>query len=129
MQNLKSFRFKGVGGQHSVVAGCNFVDRDGNPAGGYAADGPIMHGDNNMPGLLIRWQEGPVDREGGVLPNGTFVEDVLTVCKKRLEFYQEGKFACDENAEALSYLNKAIMMLLERRADRQGRGVEGKHEK
>ena len=75
----------------------------------------------------IYWQDGPVSRDAGEKPNGAFVEDVLEVCKRRLEFYQDSPFACDENARALAHVGQAIDALLERRGDRRDRGVEGKH--
>ena len=76
----------------------------------------------------IRWQAGPIDRDAGEKPNGTLVEDVLEVCKRRLEFYQDGRFACKENADAFIYIELAIAACLTRRKDRAARGVLGKYE-
>ena len=112
------FSFESLGGTGVLVGGHNAVDADGNPAGGAAAS----------IGLSIDWQDGPVDRDAGESPNGAFVEDVLEVCAKRLEFYQQSRFACGENARALRHVHEALESLLSRRRDREDRGVQGKHE-
>lgn len=95
---------------------------------GFAADGNFHAGDGRLPGMLIRWQDGPVDRENGQAANGCFVEDVIDVCKRRLEVYQQSDFACEENAAAISHLESALGVLLDRRKARRERGVEGKQE-
>lgn len=97
-------------------------------ADGYASDGNFYAGDGRLPGLMIRWQDGPVDRENGQAPNGCFVEDVIEVCKRRLQTYQQSDFACEENAAAISHLESALGVLLDRRKGRRERGVEGKNE-
>ena len=58
--------------------------------------------------------------------NGTTNEAELAKVKHRLECFQEGPYPCEENAEALDHINKAIAVLQERTADRKARGVEGK---
>ena len=57
--------------------------------------------------------------------NGTTNEAELAKVRHRLEGFQTGDFPCDENAEALDHVNKAIDILEGRTADRQARGVEG----
>ena len=69
-----------------------------------------------------RFQNGPI-REFGV--NGTTNEAELTKVRHRLECFQEGPFPCDENAEALEHINKAIAVLKKRTDGRKARGVEG----
>jgi len=100
------------------VSGQDWTDDSGNPGGGWA----------RSIGLEIDWQDGPAgpDRER---VNGTFVEDVLLACARRLEFYQGGKFACDDNARSLEHVMAARKILLDRRSDRKDRGVLGKNEK
>lgn len=64
------------------------------------------------------------------LPNGAFVEGVVQAAIGRLQFYQtanKGKFACRENAIALTHLEEALMWLEKRTADREAREVEGTH--
>ena len=95
----------------------NWNDVDNNPAGGTAVG----------VGFTIAWQNGPVDRENGAVPTGAFVEDVLQALIDRMDFYQDGKFACHENKLALARLEAAHRDLMERRQDRTERGVLGQH--
>ena len=92
----------------------NLLDDDGNPSGGKVLG----------TGLRIHWQDGPLGRgDERKEPNGAFVETVVAACVERLEFYQEasdGKFACEENAEAIAHF-KAGLAVLEAR-DRQAGG-------
>jgi hypothetical protein len=75
---------------------------------------------------LINFQKGPV-KEAGV--NGIFMEDLLHICEHRLECFQAGAWACEENAEALKKIQEALMWLNKRTTGRQVRGVEGTSEK
>ena len=112
-----SFSFKSHGDTGEEILGHNET-KDGNPAGGTA----------QASGLNINWQDGPIDRDAGEKPNGTLVEDVLEVCKRRLEFYQESRFAGGNNASAIISIERAIAACLARRKDRVARGVLGKYE-
>lgn len=97
----------------------NSVDQDGNPTGGYVKG----------IGLEVHWQDGPLGRPPKA-PNGAFVEDLIAATIQRLEFYQkasEGKFACRENALAITKLEEAAMWLQSRRVSREKRGVQGLH--
>ena len=125
--NKMSYSVEGVAGS---IYGSNDNDEDGNPHGG-RTEGAGYHFD---------WQAGPLNREAGEVPNGAFVEDVMFSCIMRLRFYQglpyteggyianDGRFACDENAQALALLTYAHDALMRRRKDRIDRGVLGKHE-
>ena len=96
----------------------NYLDMEGNPAGGFARD----------TGMDIVWQNGPLGRgEDRVPPNGAFVESVIQAAIKRLEFYQNSKFKCRENAIALTHLETALLWLNKRTQDREQRLVEGTH--
>ncbi|MCK4500357.1 hypothetical protein KAU11_07660 [Candidatus Babeliales bacterium] len=96
----------------------NKTDVMENPAGGYV--GGI--------GIEIDWQDGPLGRgDNRVKPNGAFVETVIAAAKQRIEFYQDGKFGCRENAMAITKLDEALMWLNKRTADREDREVEGTH--
>ena len=99
----------------------NKVDENGNPTGGFVKG----------TGLSIEWQNGPLGRgEERQAPNGAFVETVIAGAKQRLEFYQtasNGKFACDENAQAIEHLANALGVLNERTQKREAAGVEGTH--
>jgi len=97
------------------------LDQNGNPHGG------ATFGE----GISIRWQEGPLGRGADrAEPNGAFVEGVIQAAIGRLEFYQTAsnrKFACRENAIALTHLETALLWLQARTADREARDVEGTH--
>lgn len=43
--------------------------------------------------------------------NGAFLEDYLTCCAVRLEGFQLGPFACEQNAEALHHIHQALFAL------------------
>lgn len=70
----------------------------------------------------IDFQKGPV-KENGI--NGIFMEDLLQICRHRLQCFQAGAFACRENEMALAKIEEALHWLNHRTADRQTRGVEG----
>lgn len=99
----------------------NNVDEKGNPTGGTV----------EAIGLSIEWQNGPLGRDWkNAIPNGTFVDDVIEAARQRLEFYQKasnGKFACRENAIAITKLEEAMLWLESRRNSREKRGVQGTH--
>lgn len=96
----------------------NKTDREGNPTGG------IVEG----VGLGIEWQNGPLGRgEDRKEPNGAFVETVISAAKQRLEFYQDSKYNCAANADAITFLDNALACLEFRTKDRENRGVEGEH--
>lgn len=83
-------------------------DDAGNPTGGVS----------NSTGVSIFWQNGPLGRgEEKQRPNGAFVEDVIVIARDRLEFYQAGKFKCEENEVAISHLSAALTSLEKRTAD------------
>lgn len=96
----------------------NSVDGDGNPAGGYV----------KAIGLNISWQDGPLGRGADrKQPNGCFVETVINASISRLEFYQQSKFSCADNQEALEHLKAAVECLQRRTKRRDEQGVEGTH--
>jgi hypothetical protein len=64
-----------------------------------------------------------------VLIVSKFIEDLLQICRHRLQCFQDGNFACREHALALTKIEEALHWLKHRTADRQRRGVEGKSEK
>lgn len=94
----------------------HFTDESGNPTGGYFV----------APGISIVYQDGPILEAGG--RNGAFVEDILVACLHRIEYYQNSRFACETNAEAIKHIQLALDALDRRTRDRQKRSVEGKHE-
>ena len=96
----------------------HFTDANGNPAGG------ATFGE----GFAIAWQNGPLGRDGErKAPNGAFVENIIAAAIGRLEFYQNSRFRCDENARALTYLKSALQECNARTQKREARKVEGTH--
>ena len=73
----------------------------------------------------VHFQNGPVAQSG---VNGCHQEDLLAIVIDRLQSFQQGHFACRENALALTKLQEAMHWLNHRTADRQRRGVEGTNE-
>lgn len=100
------------------ISDTHWTDANGNPEGGQTFGN----------GFAIAWQRGPLGRDDNRQPpNGAFVEDVIRAAAMRLEFYQNGKFNCDRNANALRHLYAALDELRARTADREARKVEGTH--
>jgi len=96
----------------------NLTDENGNPSGGEV----------RSVGITIDWQNGPLG--SGLMrqePNGAFVEGVISSAIQRLEFFQNSKFKCRENAIALTHLETALLWLNKRTSDREARDVEGMH--
>jgi len=76
---------------------------------------------------VIYFQHGPRG-----LPDSTagiFDDDLLAIAQDRLEAFQEGPFACEENAEALLSIVGARKALGRRVAARIAKGVLGANEK
>jgi hypothetical protein len=98
-------------------------DEKGNPAGGRTLG----------LGIDINWQDGPLGRGAErLVPNGAFVEGVIEAALGRLRYYQEGaggKFACRENALAITKLEEALHWCEARTRAREAQGVEGTHAK
>lgn len=96
----------------------NNLDSNGNPAGGSVRG----------IGLAIDWQNCPLGRDAErILPNGAFVETVISAVVARIEHYQSTKFKCHENTIALTHLETALIWLNKRTMDRENRKVEGTH--
>ena len=71
---------------------------------------------------LISFQNGPI-KEFGI--NGCHQEDLLAIVIDRLQSFQAGKYACRENALALTKIQEAMHWLNHRTNERVNRGVEG----
>lgn len=95
-------------------------------------------------GVNLRFQNGPISKPEDM--NGITNEALLAVLIDRMrgfqyqrlppvpppsepgfDFNSRGKFACRENAVALTHLEEALMWLQKRTRDRMARGVEGSH--
>ena len=84
--------------------------------------------------MSVFWQNGPLaDPATGERkdPNGAFVETLVRIALDRMNFYQTAsgqKFACRENALAITKLEEALHWMGHRTAAREARGVEGTHQ-
>ena len=86
-----------------------------------------MTTETNVPGELVErpflnvtWQKG-LPTEVGV--NGCQVADVLQIATEKLQAYQSGPLACEENAEALAALETASLAMAARKRRRKEQGV------
>jgi hypothetical protein len=96
----------------------HMTDAAGNPTGGHT----------RAVGLSVSWQDGPLGRgPDRAEPNGAFTETLIAAAIDRLQFYQSSKFACRENALAITKLEEALHWLGHRTAAREARQVEGTH--
>lgn len=77
--------------------------------------------DRNAPALII-FQNGGIPDNG---VNGLTNEALLAIVADRLECFQAGPFAAQENATALSSINNALRALQQWTIKRIARGVEG----
>lgn len=71
----------------------------------------------------IRFQDGPIGSPADV--NGASNEALVAVVIDRLQGFQNGPYACRENALALTKLEEAMHWLHSRTRERVQRGVEG----
>lgn len=76
--------------------------------------------------VMLWFQKGPINEVGA---NGITQEALIAICIHRLRCFQEGPYACRENALALTRLEEALLWLRKRTCDRLARGVEGTNEK
>lgn len=70
----------------------------------------------------VKFQNGPI-KEAGV--NGCHGEDLIAILIDRLQHFQKGDFACQDNDLALGHLHLALKDLNRRTKEREDRGVEG----
>lgn len=76
--------------------------------------------------IQIHFQDRP-EKVSGVL--GATNEALIAILINRLEGFQDGELACQENAEAIIYLWQALRCLHNRTIKRVVSGVEGTHSK
>ncbi len=91
--------------------------------GRHPSNDPAVVGEQTLC-CLVKFQNGPI-KEAGV--NGVTQEALLAICIDRLRSFQGGKYACRENAIALTKMEEALMWLQKRTRAREVRGVEGTH--
>lgn len=81
-------------------------------------------GDSAPPQAVFFYEQ---DKDGSTRIDGTTLEEMLRVSIERLGELNE-RFSCRENSIAITKMQEALLWLNARTADRQARGVEGKHE-
>lgn len=74
-------------------------------------------------GVVLQFQDGGRGLEGSV--DGLTIEDLLEICRHRLQSFQTSEYACRENAIALTSIEQALLWLNYRAEDRVERGVFG----
>lgn len=77
--------------------------------------------------LAVQFQKGP--RNDPASRHGVLDCDLLEIVRDRLKAFQNGPYACDENARALMYLEQALIQMNMRVENRINRGVLGTMEK
>lgn len=82
----------------------------------------VKNSSNGTTVAAVNFQEGPV-RENGI--NGLTNEDIIAMVICRLQGFQASKYACRENALALTKLEEAMLWLRKRTNEREFRGIEG----
>ena len=85
----------------------------------YGEDGAIVHTNT------IKFQNGALGALGGI--NGMADSTLLSILADRLTAFQAGPFASEQTGNALECVQQAAAWLNQRTADRQARGVQGKH--
>lgn len=76
---------------------------------------------------FVQFQKGPRNVEGSTA--GATDIALLSIVRDRLECFEAGEYACDENARALDALRQAIVWMKERADNRAARGVLGTYNK
>lgn len=72
---------------------------------------------------ILQFQNGGRNIEGSI--HGLTGEDLLEICRHRLQCFQNSEYACRENAVALTHIEEALMWLNRRVEDRLERNVLG----
>ena len=88
-------------------------------------DGTHAGGQSYGIGFTIAWQRGAINEVGG--RNGAFLTEVLQACRDQLAYFQNSKFASEENEIALTHLDTTIELLEARRKRREAAGTLGTH--
>jgi hypothetical protein len=89
-----------------------------------APTGEPVHYSLTFPQGMYRldFQFGPINEVG---INGITNEALLAIVLDRLNYFQKGKYACRENALAITNIEQGLMWLNQRTRERMKRQVEG----
>lgn len=127
MRNITSHVVEGDAANHQIEVAAH----DGHNGSGAGHIYVISADLTNNPGylpinpeqeILILFQNGPI-KDAGV--NGLTNEALLAVLIDRTEIFQQGPFACEENARALTGLRDALDAFQIRTRRRIAKGIEG----
>ncbi len=77
---------------------------------------------DNLPLATLSFQQGSILEAG---ENGVTIEALLEICAHRLQEFQNGKFSCCENEQALANIRCALDALRSRTKRRVDSGIEG----
>ena len=105
----------------------NNVFRGDNPGPGGAYHDYLIASQEGTAVAGILFQKGP--RHDPASRHGVIDSDLLEIVRDRLTAFQNGQYACDENARALMYVEQALIQLNMRVENRIERGVLGTMEK
>jgi hypothetical protein len=85
----------------------------------------VVFGDleSGKEGVLLNFQNGGRNIEDSI--HGLTGEDLLEICRHRLQCFQTSEYTCRENAVALTHIEEALMWLNKRVEDRLERNVLG----
>lgn len=83
--------------------------------------------EDDVKSCIINFQNGGRNIEGS--EHGVTGEDLLEICRHRLQCFQTSEYACRENAVALTHIEEALMWLNRRVEDRLERNVLGVNSK
>jgi hypothetical protein len=119
LNNLTKFRIVREG-EYTVVK-CTDEPSQGGACHSYIIDAKTNS--KLIPSYIV-FQNGPIQEHG---VNGCQNEDLIATVIDRLEGFQSGNFACEENANALECLRMALSHLERRTVARKARGVEGRN--
>jgi hypothetical protein len=84
---------------------------------------PQVHGEQSSVTFTI--QSGPI-KEFGV--NGCQIDEVIAWAKEKIEGFNAA-FPCRENSLVITKLEEALMWSMQRKLNREKRGVEGLNQK
>ena len=118
---VKQVSFDAVTDADKQIEIVSYVDKNNDP---YKYDISYVDVNGQKQTQTINFQHGPV-KEYGI--NGVTMEYLLVIIADRLKAFQNSKFACGENEQALMNVNDALDILNHRTRKRIERGVEGKN--
>lgn len=112
-----------LGGKLNKVNDSKFVSKnwtDGN--------GNHQGGQSYGPGFAIAWQRGPMAGALEENQNGALVITVLSAVLDQVKYFQDSKFACEENALAIEHIQAALNAMNSRKGRRKDESKLGTHD-